>query len=202
FGRRKCFMEAAFEGAMADGIDQVVIIGAGFDTLALRQAPAHRHVTFVEIDHPATQAAKRRGLQGVDLPANLVFLAADLGVTSLAEELERLELSGQYDRSKASFAILEGLLMYLSARDVRHVFQKLSVSAATGSRAAFSHLVSLNQHYVTQGIVRLMGEPWRSACRPDALSSYLPGPWQVTETAPLVTPRDLEGYAIAARNAA
>ena len=61
FGHRKIFMQQQVEAAIEQGARQVLVLGAGFDTLCLRLAPQHSHVQFFEVDHPATSAAKPEG---------------------------------------------------------------------------------------------------------------------------------------------
>ena len=45
--------------AVRSGVRQYVIVGAGFDSFALRQPAFARHVNVFGIDHPATQELKR-----------------------------------------------------------------------------------------------------------------------------------------------
>lgn len=53
---RKRRIEAAVRKALAAGASRVVVLGAGFDTLAWRLHEEFPGVEFLEIDHPATQA--------------------------------------------------------------------------------------------------------------------------------------------------
>ena len=55
--RTRCFDDALLSEA-ADGIEQVVILGAGYDSRALRFANELKHVRVFEVDHPGTQARK------------------------------------------------------------------------------------------------------------------------------------------------
>src|SRR5258706_11942164 len=55
FMLRKRWIEEAARAALADGIGQLVVVGAGFDTLAARLAPEYPQAKFIELDHPATQ---------------------------------------------------------------------------------------------------------------------------------------------------
>ena len=48
-----------WEDAVAKGATRYILIGAGFDTYALRQPAWTRALKIVEVDHPATQSAKR-----------------------------------------------------------------------------------------------------------------------------------------------
>src|SRR6202453_713209 len=59
---RSRIAEDALSGAVERGIRQVVILGAGLDTFALRNPHGARQIRIYEVDHPATQAWKRQRL--------------------------------------------------------------------------------------------------------------------------------------------
>ena len=63
-GLRKRFMDDETRAALAEGKRQVLVVGAGLDTLCWRLASEYPDVTFIELDHPASQAMKRRGTGG------------------------------------------------------------------------------------------------------------------------------------------
>jgi O-methyltransferase involved in polyketide biosynthesis len=84
FGYRKIFMQEQVEAAIEHGARQVLFTGAGFDTLCLRLAPQHPNVQFIELDHPATSAAKAKGIALEGQPTNMFQIAADLGERSLS----------------------------------------------------------------------------------------------------------------------
>ena len=73
--------------AIAHGVRQVVILGAGLDTTALRAEDGE--VRYFEVDHPATQAWKRQQLaeEGLDVPDALTFAPVDFERGTLAEGL-------------------------------------------------------------------------------------------------------------------
>src|SRR5262252_8110002 len=59
---RSRIAEDALLKAVERGVRQVVILGAGLDTFALRSPHGARQVRIYEVDHPATQAWKRQRL--------------------------------------------------------------------------------------------------------------------------------------------
>jgi O-methyltransferase involved in polyketide biosynthesis len=88
---RKRFLEDAARAALADGATQLVVLGAGFDTLALRLHREMPGVRFVESDHPATQGLKRRALaRWGELGANLELVTLDLTRATPREALAAL----------------------------------------------------------------------------------------------------------------
>ena len=83
---RKRRLEEIALDALAENFQQIVIFGAGFDTLALRLHKEFPAVNFIEIDHPATQTAKRKAIEKQRLAKNnLKFIALDLAEKSFSE---------------------------------------------------------------------------------------------------------------------
>lgn len=135
YAARKRFIEAAARDFIAAGGTQVVVIGAGLDTLAWRLARSLPEVLCVELDHPATQAEKGKAIDATT-PPNLRFAPADLGEVSLGEALER---TGALDPGRPAFFILEGLTMYLSEEAVASALTACARYAA-GTRVAWTFL--------------------------------------------------------------
>jgi methyltransferase (TIGR00027 family) len=107
---RKRYLEDVARECLAEGIRQVVVLGAGFDTLAWRLHHEYSEVCFIELDHPATQQAKKQILQKHGyIPQNLRLLPLDLAQTSLQDSLLACP---HYNPALPSLFIAEGLLMY------------------------------------------------------------------------------------------
>ncbi len=81
--RTRLAEDLAVEG-IGDGRDRYVLLGAGLDSFAWRH-PQAGALEVVEVDHPATQAWKRRRLaeRGLDEPANVRFVPLDLARSPL-----------------------------------------------------------------------------------------------------------------------
>jgi methyltransferase (TIGR00027 family) len=135
-GLRKRFLDDEVRSAIAQGIRQVLVVGAGYDTLCLRLAAEHPELRFVEIDHPATHASKRDGVAkiGAERP-NLELIAADLGQRSLAAVLA--EVPG-WDRYAPSIVVAEGVLMYLQASAIEQFLADVHDCTGPDSRLAFT----------------------------------------------------------------
>src|SRR5262247_76304 len=76
---RSRIAEDALSGAVERGIRQIVILGAGLDTFALRSPYGARQIFIYEVDHPATQAWKCQRLAEAQLalPSWLTFVPVD-----------------------------------------------------------------------------------------------------------------------------
>jgi methyltransferase (TIGR00027 family) len=109
---RARYAEDALETAVGRGVHQYVIVGAGFDSFALRQPPFARHVLVFEVDHPATQGVKRERLHGCDvpLPHTLHLVPADLSHEQLADALAR----SAFRPTEPTFFAWLGVTQYLT----------------------------------------------------------------------------------------
>jgi methyltransferase (TIGR00027 family) len=109
---RSRYAEDQLRAAVEGGATTYVLVGAGFDTFALRQPPWAGGLRIVEVDHPATQALKRARIQdaGLDLPANVHFAGLDFERETLAEGLRRHGLATE---ARTFFSWL-GVTMYLT----------------------------------------------------------------------------------------
>ena len=111
--RKKCISELV-RSALANGVAQVVILGAGFDPLSSELQREFPTALFWEIDHPATQRHKVRACSEIGIE-RVHFVAVDLSAAGL--DREALIGSG-FDPAKRTFWIAEGLLMYFPAEIV------------------------------------------------------------------------------------
>jgi methyltransferase (TIGR00027 family) len=134
-GYRKTFMEDCVrQGVEFGGCQQVLIVGGGFDTLALRLSESFPHVHFWEVDHPATGELKRQALQTLDRP-NFHLVPIDLTTTTLKPEL--LSEVYEYNSDAPTVIIVEGVLMYLTEEQVVDSLQQLADLVGPRSLLAF-----------------------------------------------------------------
>lgn len=122
-GARVSWFDARIIAALDDGIDQVIIIGAGFDSRAWRLA--HSGVRFFELDQPASQAAKQEVAPG----PGPTYVAVDLRTADAAEAL----LAAGFDPSRPSVVVVEGVTMYLDEDVVRRLLAGLAAACPIGS---------------------------------------------------------------------
>lgn len=131
---RKRRLEEAVAGRLEKGVRQLVVLGGGFDTLAARLAPRHPAARFIELDHPATQAVKRRALaEAGALGGNLSLHPLDFNRRGLREGL--LALPSFRPDEPACF-VCEGVLMYLDPQAVERLLADLA--SLPGAPLAFA----------------------------------------------------------------
>lgn len=116
--------DAQIVAAIDAGIDQVVIVGAGYDSRAWRLG--RTGVRFFELDHSATQADKRRRAPA-DGP---IYVSTDLRSGDAAGAL----IDGGLDPQRPAIFVLEGVTMYLSEEVVRSQLRGLAGAAGPVSR--------------------------------------------------------------------
>lgn len=119
------------------GLDQLVILGAGFDTRAYRLAEQLVAVRVFEVDHPVTAALKKRRVIRVlgGLPQHVTYLAVDLEHQDLASALA----SAGYDPQLRTLFIWSGVSFYLSAEAVGEGLAFVRASSPPGSSLVFDY---------------------------------------------------------------
>jgi methyltransferase (TIGR00027 family) len=196
FGHRKIFMQQQVESAIGEGVRQVLVLGAGFDTLCLRLAPQHSGVDFFEVDHPTTSAAKAKGVTSEGKPENMIQIAADLGERALSKALSE---DGRWQTSQPSVLLAEGLFQYLKDDEVRGLLTEAAACTTPGSRIVFTHTIP-DERKVLPMILRVVGEPFQSAVRSEDLPGYIEGTgWAMISDVDTNPAHGIERYAVAER---
>jgi methyltransferase (TIGR00027 family) len=178
FAHRKAFCEHQVRDGIGDGATQILVLGAGYDTLGWRLASEYSSVNFYEIDHPATAALKARGINAMGKRDNLFLIAEDLGKQKL---LDALESNEQWDQSALTVIVAEGLVMYLSSEAVQDLFCQCAMIAGVGSRIAFSYIPTGADGRPDAGpwtglmlwLQKVIGERWIWSIRPEELGQFL-----------------------------
>jgi methyltransferase (TIGR00027 family) len=179
--RKKC-IRGLVRSALANGVTQVVILGAGFDALSSELQREFPTARFWEIDHPATQRHKLRACSEIGIE-RVHFVAVDLSAAGL--EREALISTG-FDPTKRTFWIAEGLLMYFPADIVSSLIRTLSSLSAPGSQLAFTFMEKQrdgqirfdSQTKLTDWWLRTRGEPFLWGSTRSELIEFI-RPWRV-----------------------
>ena len=126
---RSRFAEDELGHAIRRGVRQYVILGAGLDTFAYRNPCAGLRV--FEVDHPATQAWKRRRLvsAGIAPPRSLKLVPVDFERQHFPDALEHAGFS----RAETAFFSWLGVTPYLAQETVLETLQSIiAISAENG----------------------------------------------------------------------
>ncbi len=178
FGHRKAFCEHQVRAGVSNGATQILVLGAGYDTLGWRLAPEFPQVTFFEVDHPATARLKAQGIDAMGRRDNLCLIAEDLGEQKLSDVLKA---NTSWDQNAPTVFVAEGLLMYLGPDAVRDLFDQCADIAGSGSRFAFSYIPTGADGRPDAGrwtgmmlwLQKAAGEPWNWSIRPEELGLFL-----------------------------
>jgi methyltransferase (TIGR00027 family) len=168
--------EEALDRAVARGVRQFVILGAGLDTFAYRNP--RMPVRVFEVDHPATQAWKRDALAaaGIGAPGCLTFAPVDFERQTLADGLA---VAGFDATAPAMFSWL-GVTMYLTAEAFDATLGFLA-ARPSGSAVVFDYAMdrALLPMLERAGLAKLekrverAGEPFRTFFQPEPLRARL-----------------------------
>jgi methyltransferase (TIGR00027 family) len=164
--------------AIRNGARQALLLGAGFDSRPYRLEEL-RDVPLFEVDHPATQRAKRRRLQAHrgPLPANIRFVPVDFE----KDDLETMLRHAGFDTTVATVAVWEGVVSYLTPAAVDQNFRMLARMLAQRSQLIFSYVhqgaldgsAAFGEARRWKSAVRSSGEPFIFGFDPAALADYL-----------------------------
>jgi methyltransferase (TIGR00027 family) len=160
-------------------IDQLVILGAGYDTRAHRLDCLSHHAVY-EIDHPNTQTDKRTVLARAKPSARTVprYVAVDFERDDLTAAL----IASGYQPAQRSMFLWEGVTQYLSSKGVDKTLSAIHQAARQGDTLVFTYVddsVVRGEHDRFPEAVKWLqgtanrGEPWIFGLSPAGLHDYL-----------------------------
>jgi len=161
---RSRYAEGKLNEAVAAGVRQYVLLGAGLDTFAHRNP--HPQLRVFEVDHPATQQWKRELLEacGIAIPARLSYAPVDFEVQELSAQLQA---SGFDAHAPAFFAWL-GVVPYLTLNAFRATLAFITslpaLSGVTFDYGQPREALPLSEQLVRDALasrVGLTGEPFQ-----------------------------------------
>lgn len=175
---RSRYAEDEVARAVASGVRQYVVLGAGLDTFAYRNP--YPELRVFEVDHPATQAWKREQLEaaGIAVPASLTFVPIDFERQTLVDGLTR---AGFDDRAAAFFSWL-GVTPYLTREACMGTLSFIA-KMPVGSGVVFDFaidpaLLNAGQREALEALskrVAAAGEPFQLFFDPAKLQAELKG---------------------------
>jgi methyltransferase (TIGR00027 family) len=131
-------MDGILEAEQRAGLDQLVILGAGYDSRAYRFADALRDVRVFEVDLPAMSAIKQGKVARLypATPRHVTYVAADL----LGPDLEAALQQHGYDVDGATLLILSGVMPYLHELAVARLFAFVGRHTSPRTSLAFDYI--------------------------------------------------------------
>ena len=176
---RAAYGERQVAAAVERGVSQYVIIGAGYDSFAMRQKNLMQSLAVYEIDTPASQTEKRRRMQkaGIAEPGGVRYIAADLSQVTLEAALA----GSDFDPGQAAFFSCFGVTYYLANDSINDILDLVAHKLAPGSAIAFDYLVERSAaaehakdlHDKLKRFVARRGEPWLSEMNPAQIEDEL-----------------------------
>lgn len=174
---RTKYIDDLLQSTVANGVKQVIILGAGFDTRALR-LDFLESIPVIEIDHPNTSNFKTETYKSRigNLPKNIKFYQIDFNKQSL----EDLAQQYNFDFTKPTTIIWEGVTNYLTEDAIKNTFGFIA-KFTTNSYVIFTYIHKkilenpssfLGGEKLLDGLDRLE-EKWTFGFQPEELSNYL-----------------------------
>jgi methyltransferase (TIGR00027 family) len=174
---RTRFFDDSVKTAIAAGVKQIAVVGAGYDTRAWRFEALLREkgVRFFEVDHPATQKRKLERLGGTK-PDLLTLAPANLMHTPLERALD----DAGFDRRAQTLFLWEGCTMYLDDAAITKTLNTM-VSMGRGNHITFDYIVrgTIDGSRAVYGgaeisaWVKRRGEPLTWGLEPDEVPAFL-----------------------------
>lgn len=163
--------------AVTNGIPQIVVLGAGFDSRAYRIAGAER-AQFFEVDHPNTSRVKKAHIARVlrALPEHVKFVELNFQQDLLPESLQ----SAGFNPLQRSLFVWEGVSNYLTEGAVRSTLSFIG-SLAQGTALVFTYVdravLENPEHFVggseVQKAFARLKEPWTFGIQPSRAADFL-----------------------------
>lgn len=175
---RTRFIDDQVRAAVNAGIQQFVLLGAGFDARALRMRELQNAHVF-EVDRLDTQREKRakHAALGVEPGARVHYVGMDL---QQCNDLQAAIAVHGFDCSQPSLFIWEGVTNYLDSQTVERTLASIG-RAAAGSRLVFTYVhrglldgsVTFDASAKPLQAVRRLGEPWTFGLDPREVPAFL-----------------------------
>jgi methyltransferase (TIGR00027 family) len=175
---RARYAEDQLANAIARGVDQYVLVGAGLDSFALRQGKNLSSLKIFEVDHPDTQESKKQHLALLGkIPNNVEFVAINFEAESLFDALIR----SSYQREKIGFFSWLGTTHYLQPETTLNTLRAIAQVAASGSEVVFDYSIHYHQlggaermgSFALSRFTRYMSEPLIGQFEPKELHAAL-----------------------------
>jgi methyltransferase (TIGR00027 family) len=132
------YFDDFLEKSLKEGLEQLIILGAGFDTRAYR-INGLEDVEVFEVDHPDTQHFKVQKIKEIfgSIPENVVYVPIDFETEKIGENL----LKKGYNSSLNTLFIMEGFIYYIKPEAVADTLSFIVKNSGKGSAVIFDYLL-------------------------------------------------------------
>jgi methyltransferase (TIGR00027 family) len=168
-----------FKNALEENIPQVVFLGAGYDTRAIRFKDNIQQTNIFELDAPTTQQNKKKLLQkhNISIPSQVSFVPINFS----KENMDNVLSKAGYDKSLKSFFIWEGVTMYLPGEAIKETLAFIKNNSGRDSTVAFdyfykSFIDGKCEYYGAKELlasVSKTGEPYQFGIEEGKINSFL-----------------------------
>jgi methyltransferase (TIGR00027 family) len=171
------YFDDFLKNSIDEGLEQLVILGAGYDTRAYRIEGLKGKIKVFEVDHPDTQYVKIEKIKRIFgfLPGHVTYVPVDFEIDNFGERL----IEQGYNRSMKTLFILEGLIMYISRDAVDETLSFIAENSGKGSAILFDYY----PESVVDGICELkknmrdyaaqQGEPFKFGIKEGEVETFL-----------------------------
>jgi methyltransferase (TIGR00027 family) len=175
---RTTYIDYRLQVALDESLEQLVILGAGFDSRAYRfDGLEAGKVRVFEVDHPATQKRKVKRVARIlgGLPSYVAYVPVDFE----RETLEQRLVENGYDPGLRTMFIWEGVVMYLPPESVDETLAFITENSGVGSSVIFDYiyesLISSTDEDAKawRAYLERIGEPPRFGIRQGSIEEFL-----------------------------
>ena len=168
-----------FLKALEENIPQLVLLGAGYDTRAIRYKDQIKDTRIFEVDAPTIQIQKKKIIdkKNIKTPRQLIQVSTNFN----KESIEDLLPQAGYDPSQKTCFLWEGVTYYLTEEGIKRTLSFIKESSGPDSIVAFDYFYKNaisgdTDSYGAKEIqmqVRKSGEPFLFGIDPDEVSPFL-----------------------------
>lgn len=176
---RAKYFDEQFIHALKEYVPQIVLLGSGYDTRAIRYQTQNQGSTVFELDTPALLKNKQAIFKqnGIDIPDRLKLCPIIFGKDDLATVLKQAD----FDLSLKTLFMWEGVNYYLPEPAVDETLSFIKENTPTGSTLVFDYFYQSfidgnHDYYGAKEIataVQEVGEPFQFGIEPESLASFL-----------------------------
>lgn len=175
---RTRYFDKVVNDALEEKLPQLILLGAGYDTRAIRFKAKLGNTQIFELDESAIQAQKKKLLQkaAIELPNGLKFASIDFH----ADDLHNVLKKAGYDPTKKTLFLWEGVSMYLEEKAVTDMLTFVAKNSGPGSSIAFDYFdkAILEENFDSYGAkeiateVKKSGEPFKFGIDPQKIELF------------------------------